>query len=198
MKMHRQVCLLVSHYARTGHRWRARLCRPLPATPSITRPERRATAEGKIDLGVPRRGEMPVCTRFGAAHTGESWCRDFASRHANAGLAACRLRVNAMKRDAVRKPKPRRTRFNRQYQSGAWHHLPTQSCSSYAVMRSIGFSTLVIEVMMGMSPTARPGRNHVHEPELQSPGPPRRGGPTRLFLPAHRSSQNHGLSTRTT
>ena len=40
--------------ARTPHSLRVPMCRPLPATPSIRRPGRRATAEGEIELrGTP-------------------------------------------------------------------------------------------------------------------------------------------------
>jgi hypothetical protein len=52
-------------------RSRTSLCRPLPATPRSSRPERTATAEGKIDRGGTRRVEKPVCTRFGPAQRGQ-------------------------------------------------------------------------------------------------------------------------------
>src|SRR5439155_18575120 len=71
MKLHQHPNFFDTLRARTSHALRGPMCRPLPATQSIARPERRATAEGKIDLGGTRRGEMPVCTRFGAAQRGQ-------------------------------------------------------------------------------------------------------------------------------
>ena len=58
-----------------------------------------ATAEGKIDLGGTRRGEMPVCTRFGAAQRGQ-----FAAPRSRLEARSCWLRsvLSAPPRAAVR------------------------------------------------------------------------------------------------
>src|SRR6266567_1665399 len=79
-------------------------------------------------------------------------CRCPSEAVENTKGCACRFRLNALGCDAGCEPKAASNQVRSTHRSEAWHYSPAQNCSSYAVMRSIGFSTLVIGVMIGTAP----------------------------------------------